>query len=212
MEAVPRKNNADLILDTALELAESKTWERLQLHDIASTLGIGLDEIRQHYPQKDDLVERWYDRADNSMLKFADKKELAALSVRERLGAIIMAWLEALGPHRKVSGEMLWYKLEPGHIHLQAQGLLRISRTVQWFREAAGRDNSHLSRILEEIGLTGIFLSTFSYWLRDDSANFERTRKALDRKLRRAERLASTLGRLLPGATPGTAGETQVNR
>lgn len=203
---MPRKNRSDLILDKALELAELTSWEELRLHDIASALDVGLDEVRQHYPQKDDLVERWYDRADSAMLRFADKPELASLSVRDRFGAIIMSWLEALAPHRKISGDMLLYKLEPGHIHLQAQGVLRISRTVQWFREAAGRDNTHVSRIIEEVGLTSIFLITFSYWLRDSSPDFERTRNVLDRQLQKAESLASTLNWLLPGASPVTRG------
>lgn len=56
---------------------------------------------------------------------------------------------------------MLLYKLEPGHIHLQIGGLQRISRTVQWWREAARRKSLHLARITEESLLTGAYLRTF---------------------------------------------------
>jgi hypothetical protein len=70
---------------------------------------------------------------------------------------------------------MLLYKLEPGHIHLQVLGLMRISRTVQWWREAAGRQSLHLRRIAEETLLTGAYLRSFVHWLRhpeEDAATF----------------------------------------
>ncbi|MGR9107725.1 MAG: TetR/AcrR family transcriptional regulator, partial [Gammaproteobacteria bacterium] len=54
----------DLILDTALQMAESSSWERLHLYDLARRLDITLDQVREYFPQKDDLVEAWFDRAD----------------------------------------------------------------------------------------------------------------------------------------------------
>jgi hypothetical protein len=74
-----------------------------------------------------------------------------------------------------VTGQMLLYKLEPGHIHLQVLGLMRVSRTVQWWREAAGRETLHLRRIAEETLLTGAYLRSFVHWLRhpeEDAAEF----------------------------------------
>jgi len=63
---------------------------------------------------------------------------------------------------------MLAYKLEFGHIHLQVPGLMRISRTVQWFREAACLDATGIQRVLEESTLTAIYLVTFARWLLAD--------------------------------------------
>jgi hypothetical protein len=50
--------------------------------------------------------------------------------LQERLQHVICSWLDALEPHHRLTREMLAYKLEPGHIHLQALGVMRISRTV----------------------------------------------------------------------------------
>ena len=47
----------DRILDNALEQAEASSWEQLHLHAAAEALNITLDEIRQYFPQKADLVE-----------------------------------------------------------------------------------------------------------------------------------------------------------
>ena len=190
---------AGTILDTALQLAEERSWERLRLRDIADALGISLDAIRRHYAQKDDLVEAWFDRADAAMLKTAESPALIELDMPERLHQIIMSWLDALAAHRKVTRDMLLYKLEPAHVHLQVLGLLRVSRTVQWFREAARQDSTHLRRIAEEIGLTSLYLATFVYWMYDTSANQQRTRRLLAQRLRRSDTYARGLLTWLPG-------------
>ena len=181
------------ILEAALKLAQQTSWERLRLHDAASELNITLEQISQFYTQKDDLVEAWYDCADSAMLQFAQGDGFAALGVRERLHALIMAWLDKLAEHKTISRDMLLYKLEPGHVHLQLLGILRISRTVQWMREAAQLDKTHLQRILEEVGLTTIYLSTFVYWMNDSSESQTRTRNYLRRKLKRAEAIAGVI-------------------
>ncbi len=102
-----------------------------------------------------------------------------------------MCWLTALSSHQRITGEMLLYKLEFGHIHLQALGIMRISRTVQWFLEAAHRDTTHMRRVVEEVAVTAIYLMTFTRWLQDRSPGSVYTAEFLDRRLRNVE--------LLPG-------------
>ena len=185
---------ANQILDTALSLAESSSWEKLHLYKIAQKLEISLDQIRQNYPQKDDLVEAWFDRADSAILNMSPSSDFIDLNVRERLHKVMMTWFEALASHRRITGEMLLYKLEFGHIHLQALGVMRISRTVQWFREAARIDTTSLRRILEETGTTTIYLMSFARWLNDDSHEFIKTREFLDKSLLNAEQCAKKIG------------------
>jgi AcrR family transcriptional regulator len=175
----------EVILDTALEQAEASSWEQLQLHTVAAALHITLDDIRQYFLQKDDLVEAWFDRADRAMLGSADSAGPPNRPLQQRLHRVIWIWLDTLSPHRKLTREMLTYKLEPGHIHLQALGVMRISRTVQWFREAARQDSTGLKRILDECALTTIYLATFARWLFDDSEGSLRSREFLDTALRR---------------------------
>ena len=68
--------------------------------------------------------------------------------------------------------------------HLQVQGLLRVSRTVQWWREAAQRETLHLCRIAEESLLTGAYLRTFVHWLRHPTEDEADLRALLRRQLR----------------------------
>ncbi len=181
------------ILDAALELAAQQSWEAVRLHQVAGRLGIGLDTLRREFAEKEDLVDAFFDRADAAMLESLQSPDFAALSPRQRLRWLILAWLDALAPFRRTVREMIVGKLEPGHLHVQIPGLLRVSRTVQWIREAAGLQATFLRRALEETALTTIYLATFTRWLNDDSPDAVRTRSFLDRCLLLAEGVAERL-------------------
>jgi ubiquinone biosynthesis protein COQ9 len=175
------------IIDAAIDLAEQDSWETVRLHAVATRLGVSLDDVRRVFREKEDIVEAFFDRADEAMLHAAEAPGFLDLPTRVRLHRVIMAWLEALAPHRRVTRQMIGSKLEPGHLHIQIPGLLRISRTVQWMREAAYRDASYLRRALEEVATTSIYLATFCYWMGDGSRDSADTRRFLDRLLGIAE-------------------------
>ncbi|PSJ17748.1 TetR family transcriptional regulator [Nitrosomonas supralitoralis] len=179
----------EMIVDKAIEIAERSSWEAVRLFDVATELNISLDDIRIHFCEKEDLVDAWFDRADGQMLNAAETVEFQSLSSRERLQHLIMAWLDALAAHRMVTRQMIGAKLEPGHLHIQIPAIMRISRTVQWMREAAQRDATFVRRALEETALTTIYLATFTYWMQDTSENSQRTRDFLEHKLLLAESL-----------------------
>jgi ubiquinone biosynthesis protein COQ9 len=177
------------LIDAALALAQLEDWEAVRLRDVAEAADVPLSVLAQHFREKEDLVEAFFDRADRALLSMADDPLLPTLPSRARLHRLIMAWLDALAPHRDTVRQMIANKLEPGHLHVQIPALLRISRTVQWVREAAGRDAMFLRRAIEEAALTSIYVTTFVYWMRDTSENAEDTRRLLARNLERAEAL-----------------------
>ena len=180
---------ADQIVNTAVELGEQKSWEAVRLHDVAAALGITLDDVRAHFREKEDIVDAWFERADSAMLKMAQAPDFSFLTPRQRLHRLIMTWLASLYPYRKTTRQMIYGKLEPGHLHVQIPGLMRISRTVQWMREAAERDATYLRRALEESALTSIYLATFVHWMNDSSSGSSRSSRFLDGCLSVAERL-----------------------
>jgi hypothetical protein len=191
--------SCDLILDTALRLGADKIhWEDLQLYEVADELGISLTQLRDCFSQKDALSDALFDRADDYLVAQCDKEKMLPLSIRKRLHVAIMTWLDSLAPHRIVARQMLKYKLEFGHVHLQVLGLMRISRTVQWIRQVCICDATDAKRIIEEIVLSSIYITTFTYWLWDDSDNQQRTRDKLDRLLERAEKGVTMLNKFSP--------------
>jgi AcrR family transcriptional regulator len=183
------------IVQTALTLAErAGSWDAVHVHVVAREAGISLAALRRHFQDKDDIAEGWFDIADAELLSAGTQAGWGELEIRERLYRAIMAWLDALAPHRRLVGGMLRYKLHPEHLHLQARGIKRISRTVQWLRDVALMPSVGWRRELEEATLTTIYLTTFAYWLTDNSPGSQRTRRLLMRLLGSAERRAKWLG------------------
>jgi len=186
-------NPCDVILDTALQMAEQCHWESIRLADVAQACDKTLSEIHCCYRQKDDLVEALFDRADIAMLEACRNHDLQVMSMKERLHFAIMAWLDSLAPYKKTVRQMMYYKLEPGHVHLQVLGVLRISRTVQWIQEAVNCKATNARRIIEEVTLSSIYLMACTYWIFDSSEEQSNTRKRLDKLLGRAENVATML-------------------
>lgn len=178
------------IVDGAVALAERHGWEAVRLHEVAAAADITLDDLRRHFREKDALIDAWFDRADAAALALAASGELAGLAARERLFRLIMAWLAALEPHRRVSRQMILAKCEPGHLHIQIPALMRVSRTVQWLREGARLRDAGPGRALAETALTGIYLAAFLCWMAEDTPGSPRTRCLLEGLLARTERAA----------------------
>ena len=181
------------IVDAALELGKKQSWEAVRLHAVAKVTGISLNKERTFFREKEEIVDAWFDRADSAMLQEAEKPDFRALGPRQRLYRLIMTWLATLAPYRNVTRQMIYGKMEPGHLHVQIPGLLRISRTVQWIREAAQLDSTYVRRALEETGLTSIYLMTFFYWMKDNTPESEKTSCFLDNLLGASEKLEHLL-------------------
>lgn len=189
------RDTAVRILDSALMLAEARGWEAVRLAEVAAAAGVTLAELAHHYREKEALAEAWFDRADRALFAAAAEPAFATLTARARIEQLILAWLGALAAHRRVTRQMILNKLEPGHLHVQIPALLRISRTVQWIREAAGREARFLHRALEEAALSTIFVTTFCRWLDDDSPDSADTRRLLVRLLSMGESCESLCAR-----------------
>ena len=172
-----------LIVDAALAMADSCDWESVRLRDIAAELEISLADSSHYYQEKEDLIDAGFDRADQAMLETAESAIFQELSDEDKLFTLLMAWLTSLSKHRRTTRQMIFGKLEPGHLHYQIKGLLRISRTVQWLREAAGRNTTLPLRALEETALTALYLATFLRWMFDDSGNSQSTNHFLKKQL-----------------------------
>lgn len=192
----------DHIIDCAVELAGQSSWEAVRLHEVAARLNISLDDIRAHFREKEEIADAFFDRADQTMLAAAHAPDFATLSSREKLERLILTWLEALAPNKRAARGMILSKLEPGHLHVLFPAILRTSRTVQWMREAAGRNQTYVCRAVEETATTGIFLATLTCWLFDDTPDRRRTRALLGGKLRAAERVTRMFPAVQQPTTP----------
>jgi ubiquinone biosynthesis protein COQ9 len=180
------------VIATALRIAElGGGWDAVRVHVVAREAGLPLAEVQRLFADRDAIAEGFFDQADQALLAVADESGWLRRPPRERVGRVIMAWLDALCPHRLVVRGMLGYKLQPEHLHLQARGIMRISRTVQCIREAAMLPATGWRRELEEAALTSIYLATLGCWMTDATVRSTRTRRLLDTLLSLADRAAA---------------------
>ena len=100
---MPRKPLlADRIVDEAVALADEVGWPAVRLHRVAARLGVTLPEIRAHYADLDAVANQWLVRADDAMLRVADRADLAEAPAPERIEAALVAWFSALGGRRRM--------------------------------------------------------------------------------------------------------------
>jgi ubiquinone biosynthesis protein COQ9 len=181
------------ILHALLEEAEAVGWPAVRLHRIAEALGLSLSEVYRHYRDADAAAEAWLSLADEAMLAASAVSGFSRRPARDRLERTLLAWLDALARYPRAAREMLLGKLYPGHPHHVAALVFRLSRTVQWWREAAHLDAPPPRRQIEEMALTTLFVAAVARWASDRSAGHERTRLWVAASLRVADALATRL-------------------
>jgi AcrR family transcriptional regulator len=181
-----RGTDRDRIVDAALELAQERGWANVRLYQVAERADVPLAQIGAEFRDQDALANAWFARA-LATVENIPPEALADQPPPERLHLVIMRWFEALAPHRQVTGEMLRAKLYPSHPQHWVPLIFDLSRLVHWLLDAARIASTGRARQLAEIGLTAIVLGSLQVWLRDDSANSERTGSYLRRRLVKAD-------------------------
>jgi AcrR family transcriptional regulator len=189
----PTPTSRNRIVDQAIGLAEERGWDNVRLHDVAERLGLSLAEVADQFRDLDAVANAWFARVRDQMLR-TPAAEPPGTPPPERLELVMMAWFDALAPHREVTGQMIGEKLYASHPHHWVPMIFDLSRLIHWFLDAARIRSTGRRRQLAEIGLTTIFLLTLRVWLRDDSEGQEISRAFLRRRLAMADRLLARLG------------------
>ncbi|MGE5145283.1 MAG: TetR family transcriptional regulator [Candidatus Eiseniibacteriota bacterium] len=174
------------VIETAMALAAERGWRRLTLGEIAEGAGLTLAELRTHVSSKPAILLALNDLVDEIMLAAGPGD---GDSARERLFEVVMRRFEALQPFKDGIASAL--RDGPGDPLAALCGGLCLLRSMAWTLEAAGIGSAGLIGLTRTKVLAGMYLSTIPVWLRDDSADLGRTMAALDRRLARAESMAS---------------------
>jgi AcrR family transcriptional regulator len=180
------------VLEAALAFADRQGWDEVSLAGLAADLGLGLDDLRALFRDKDAAADAWFRLAQDAMLAELPRG-FARRPVPARLEFLLGRWFAALTPHRQATVEMLKAKLWPFHPHHYVPMVFHLSRLVQWLRDAAGLTAGGVRRQAEEIALTLLFLAVLGVWSRDDTAGQERTLQFLNNRLADADAWATQL-------------------
>jgi AcrR family transcriptional regulator len=185
----------DRLLDLALELAEETGLEQLRLSALAERSGVPLAEVAARFPDIDAIANAWFARALSAV--WATPAELLAdPDPAVRLERVMLRWLEALAPHRRLTGAMLRAKLWPSHPHHWVPMVFDLSRLVHAFLDVARVPGAGAERALQEIGATALTLRSLRAFLADPTPGFPAARERLRRDLARG---VAVLRRIGPG-------------
>lgn len=187
---MPKKADPRRVVKAALALAAKQGWRDTTLADIAAEAKVSLVELHATFRSKAAILKAFRDQIDEAVLAKEDS-ELAPQPARDRLFDVMMRRFEALKPSKEgVRAIVRETWCDPVAVACGAPSVLR---SMVWMLEAAGIGTTGVSGLLRAKGLAAIHASTLQVWLNDDTEDMARTMAALDRRLRRAENIATVL-------------------
>ena len=155
--------------------------------DIATEAGITPADLRDLFCSKTAILAAFVKVIDQRVLSqgfhFEDED-----TPRDRLFEVLMSRFDTLGEHRDAV-VALCRSLPSDPLAAISLGPTALIST-SWMLEAAGISGHGPFGLLRVKGLLAVWLSALRVWVADDSPDLSRTMAALDRYLRRAERLA----------------------
>ena len=126
------------------------------------------------------MIDAWFAQIDRAMLDAVSADRLAAMKVRQRITALIEARLTALRPEREALRRALAILAMPQNVGRAA----RLGwRTVDLLWRLAGDTAVDYNHYTKRTILLGVYGSTVTIFLDDDSDEFVDTRGFLSRRI-----------------------------
>lgn len=181
---------AQRLIDAAFALARRQGWSRTGMADIAAEAGLPLHEAYALFPSKSCILDGFRRRIDQAVLTDLGKEEAAAqgdgTARRDRLFDTLMRRFDALQPHKEALRAILRDAVGDPFLLLSGLGLLR---SMAWMLEASGIRTTGWRGLVRAQLLAGLYLTVLRVFFEDASPDLGKTMAALDRQLRRSERL-----------------------
>ncbi|MCB5173788.1 MULTISPECIES: TetR/AcrR family transcriptional regulator [Microvirga] len=186
MPAEASTNKRQAIIDALMDLAAKRSWNDIELNDIAQAADVSLAEFRDLFPSKGAVLGALSRQIDKQVLE-GTTDDLAGEPARERIFDVMMRRFDALAPYkealRRISRDL---RYDPASL----AALNQVSLNSQRFMlAAAGISTEGPLGALKLQGAVLVYANTMRTWLDDDDPTLARTMARLDRELRRGERV-----------------------
>lgn len=175
------------ILKAAMDEAAVKGWHGLSMTAIAERAGVSLDALRAVCPDRLTILTALNDEIDTAML--AEGPADTSEAITDRLFELLMRRFDALTPYKE-GLRALTDARPPAPLSMLCSGL-HLHRSMGWVLDAAGIGANGPSGHLRRSGLLAIYALTLRDWLADTSPDHAATMAALDKRLKRADRMLS---------------------
>jgi len=156
-------------------------WNEKAVLAAAELAGVDPDLARLAFNEGPvDMIDAWFQAIDMQMAEKYSPEELAAMKVRQRIRALVEARLEALEPYREGLRRALAILAAPPHLRRAAKMGWRAADKMWRLAGDTATDYNHYSK---RTLLSGVYGSSISVFLDDESKDFAETRAFLDRRI-----------------------------
>ena len=200
--AQPTGNDRDRIVAAFMALLAEKSFERIDLSEIAARAGVSLGAMRAEFPSTLAIYAAHVKALDRAVLD-GGEGDMAEEPPRERLFDVLMRRIELLAPHKEAVRSLLRSARRNPGLAFALNGLA--VRSQQWMLTAADIHASGPRGMLRAQGLALIWARVLRTFVNDDDEGHARTMAELDRALGRGARLIGFLDdlcRFVPGRRP----------
>ncbi len=172
---------ADKIITLALKHVPFDGWTLQALERGAADAGIDPDIALSlfHHDAKQ-AVAHYSKMIDQQLLEDAKKLPLAEMKIRERISALVMLRLKLLAPNKEAAHKAAIFLLLPTNARL---GTKLIANTVDSIWRTAGDTATDFNYYTKRLLLSGVYLSTLTYWFNDTHEDWDPTQAFLNRRI-----------------------------
>lgn len=170
-------------------------WTPAALARAAEEAGVDPDIAALAFPGgAADMIDAWFAAVDIAMAASLPAPALAAMKVRDRIAALVMARIAAVAPHRDALRRALAILALPANL---ARGMQLGWRAADAMWRAAGDTATDYNHYSKRAILSGVYGGTMLVMLDDDSEDLAETRAFLDRRIDGIMRFERAKGRML---------------
>lgn len=156
-------------------------WNDKAVHAAAELTGVDADLARLAFNAGPvDMIDAWFQAVDAQMAAKYNADELAAMKVRQRIKLLVEARLEAVESDREGLRRAVAILAAPPHLRKAAKLGWRTADTIWRLAGDTATDYNHYTK---RTLLAGLYGSTISVFLDDESEEFSETRAFLDRRI-----------------------------
>ena len=173
------------ILDTALDLFQTRGFDNTTMRDIAAKAAVANGAAYYYYPSKDAIVMACYQRTFDELQPKIQEVLDGPGSLEVRMRELIRVKFQHFGPIRGVMRGMLRNGADPKHPASPFSEEAKVFRDIEigWFRRFLADDGIHVSSELEahvpEV-LWLLHIGIMFFWTADDSPGQANTMRLLD--------------------------------
>jgi AcrR family transcriptional regulator len=188
--ARPSGSDRDRIVAAFMALLAEKSFEQIDLSEIAARAGVSLGAMRGEFRSTLAIYAAHVKAIDRAVLD-GGEGDMAEEPPRERLFDVLMRRIETLAPHKEAVRSLLRSASRNPGLALALNGLA--VRSQQWMLTAADIHASGPRGMLRAQGLALLWARVLRTFVNDEDEGHARTMAELDRALGRGARLVGLL-------------------